>query len=69
MPLGGWAKTGAGGGVAQGDVNGSNLRTCWHSSVTGVEPIEIPGGHYPMLERPKELADLLCSLLPGEATS
>jgi pimeloyl-ACP methyl ester carboxylesterase len=27
----------------------------------GVEPIEIPGGHFPMLERPEELAELLCA--------
>jgi pimeloyl-ACP methyl ester carboxylesterase len=25
----------------------------------GLEPIELPGGHFPMLERPAELADLL----------
>lgn len=26
----------------------------------GVEPVEIPGGHFPMLERPEELAEVLC---------
>ena len=25
----------------------------------GVEPIEIPGGHFPMLEDPEALAELL----------
>jgi pimeloyl-ACP methyl ester carboxylesterase len=25
----------------------------------GVEPIELPGGHFPMLELPDELTDLL----------
>jgi pimeloyl-ACP methyl ester carboxylesterase len=28
----------------------------------GIEPIELPGGHFPMLERPAVLADLLESL-------
>jgi pimeloyl-ACP methyl ester carboxylesterase len=28
----------------------------------GVEPIELPGGHYPMLEDPEGLADLLSRL-------
>jgi pimeloyl-ACP methyl ester carboxylesterase len=27
--------------------------------VLGVEPIEIPGGHFPMLEDPDSLAELL----------
>jgi pimeloyl-ACP methyl ester carboxylesterase len=26
----------------------------------GVEPVEMPGGHFPMLERPQELAEVLC---------
>jgi pimeloyl-ACP methyl ester carboxylesterase len=26
----------------------------------GVEPVEMPGGHFPMLERPEEPAELLC---------
>jgi pimeloyl-ACP methyl ester carboxylesterase len=28
----------------------------------GVEPIELPGGHFPMVERPLELAEVLCRL-------
>jgi pimeloyl-ACP methyl ester carboxylesterase len=28
----------------------------------GVEPVEIAGGHFPMLERPEELAVVLCGL-------
>ena len=31
----------------------------------GVEPIEIPGGHFPMAEDPEALADLLDRLAPG----
>jgi pimeloyl-ACP methyl ester carboxylesterase len=31
--------------------------------IFGVEPIEIEGGHFPMLERPSELADLLVASL------
>jgi pimeloyl-ACP methyl ester carboxylesterase len=31
-------------------------------SLLGVEPIELPGGHFPMAERPLELADMLCDL-------
>jgi pimeloyl-ACP methyl ester carboxylesterase len=31
----------------------------------GVEPIEIPGGHFPMAEDPKGLADLLDRVAPG----
>jgi pimeloyl-ACP methyl ester carboxylesterase len=32
-------------------------------NIFGVEPIEIEGGHFPMLERPSELADLLVASL------
>jgi pimeloyl-ACP methyl ester carboxylesterase len=28
-------------------------------NLLGVEPIELPGGHFPMLERPRALADVL----------
>jgi pimeloyl-ACP methyl ester carboxylesterase len=28
-------------------------------ALLGVEPVELPGGHFPMLERPAELAELL----------
>jgi pimeloyl-ACP methyl ester carboxylesterase len=28
----------------------------------GVEPVELPGGHFPMVERPLELAEVLCRL-------
>jgi pimeloyl-ACP methyl ester carboxylesterase len=31
--------------------------------IFGVEPIEIEGGHFPMLERPSELADLFVANL------
>jgi pimeloyl-ACP methyl ester carboxylesterase len=31
-------------------------------TLAGVEPIEIDGGHFPMLERPRELAELLAGL-------
>jgi hypothetical protein len=31
----------------------------------GVEPIEIPGGHFPMVEDPERLADLLDRLARG----
>jgi pimeloyl-ACP methyl ester carboxylesterase len=31
-------------------------------TIVGVEPVELPGGHFPMLERPAELADVLCDL-------
>lgn len=31
----------------------------------GVEPIAIPGGHFPMLERPEALAGLLCAASSG----
>jgi pimeloyl-ACP methyl ester carboxylesterase len=30
--------------------------------LVGVEPIEIPGGHFPMVENPESLADLLSGL-------
>jgi hypothetical protein len=30
--------------------------------VLGLEPIEIPGGHFPMAEDPAALGDLLASL-------
>jgi pimeloyl-ACP methyl ester carboxylesterase len=30
----------------------------------GIEPIEIPGGHFPMVENPEALADLLDRLAP-----
>ena len=30
--------------------------------LVGVEPIELPGGHFPMLERPAELAEALIGL-------
>jgi pimeloyl-ACP methyl ester carboxylesterase len=30
--------------------------------VLGVEPIELPGGHFPMVERPEEVAELLVGL-------
>jgi pimeloyl-ACP methyl ester carboxylesterase len=29
----------------------------------GIEPIELPGGHFPMLEDPEALAELLGSLV------
>jgi pimeloyl-ACP methyl ester carboxylesterase len=28
----------------------------------GIEPIELPGGHFPMLEDPEGLAELLVSV-------
>jgi pimeloyl-ACP methyl ester carboxylesterase len=31
--------------------------------IFGVEPIEMAGGHFPMLEKPSELADLLVASL------
>ncbi len=31
--------------------------------VLGIEPIEIPGGHFPMAEDPAGLAELLASLI------
>lgn len=31
--------------------------------ILGVEPVELPGGHFPMLERPLELAEVLCRAL------
>jgi pimeloyl-ACP methyl ester carboxylesterase len=31
-------------------------------TLAGVEPVELDGGHFPMLERPRELADLLAGL-------
>jgi pimeloyl-ACP methyl ester carboxylesterase len=31
-------------------------------TLAGVEPIELAGGHFPMLERPQELAELLIGL-------
>jgi pimeloyl-ACP methyl ester carboxylesterase len=31
-------------------------------TLAGVEPIELEGGHFPMLERPQELAELLIGL-------
>jgi pimeloyl-ACP methyl ester carboxylesterase len=30
------------------------------ASLLHVDPIELPGGHFPMLERPRELAEVLC---------
>jgi pimeloyl-ACP methyl ester carboxylesterase len=30
----------------------------------GIEPIELPGGHFPMVEQPERLADVLDGLLP-----
>ena len=33
----------------------------------GIEPIEIPGGHFPMLEDPDALADLLDRLARARA--
>ena len=33
--------------------------------VIGVEPIEIAGGHFPMVEDPEGLADLLERIAPG----
>ena len=39
-------------------------------NVFGIEPIEMEGGHFPMLERPAELADVLVASLkdqPGAA--
>jgi pimeloyl-ACP methyl ester carboxylesterase len=30
--------------------------------LVGIEPIEIPGGHFPMVENPESLADLLSRL-------
>ena len=35
----------------------------------GVEPIEIPGGHFPMLEDPERLAELLDRLVGGGASA
>ena len=32
-------------------------------TIFGIEPVEIAGGHFPMLERPAELADLLVASL------
>jgi len=34
--------------------------------VLHIDPIEMPGGHFPMIERPAELADLLDRLAPAE---
>jgi pimeloyl-ACP methyl ester carboxylesterase len=31
-------------------------------TLLGVEPVELPGGHFPMLERPAALAGVLCEL-------
>jgi hypothetical protein len=36
-------------------------------TVLGVEPIELAGGHFPMVERPRELADVLERLLEQSA--
>jgi hypothetical protein len=33
----------------------------------GIQPIEIPGGHFPMAEDPKALADLLDRLARNHA--
>ena len=33
--------------------------------VFGIEPIEIPGGHFPMAEDPAALAELLDRVAPG----
>ena len=35
-------------------------------NIFGVEPIEMAGGHFPMLERPSELADLLVASYASE---
>jgi pimeloyl-ACP methyl ester carboxylesterase len=35
--------------------------------ILGVDPIEIQGGHFPMLESPEALAELLSSIPPGPA--
>jgi pimeloyl-ACP methyl ester carboxylesterase len=35
-------------------------------TIFGVEPIEMDGGHFPMMERPSELADLLVASLEHE---
>ena len=32
-------------------------------NIFGVEPIDMEGGHFPMLERPSELADVLVASL------
>jgi pimeloyl-ACP methyl ester carboxylesterase len=32
----------------------------------GLEPVELPGGHFPMLEAPSDLADLLEASLEPE---
>jgi pimeloyl-ACP methyl ester carboxylesterase len=32
-------------------------------TIIGVEPLEMAGGHFPMLERPSELADVLVASL------
>jgi pimeloyl-ACP methyl ester carboxylesterase len=37
--------------------------------VLGVEPIELPGGHFPMLERPDELTALLLELVERQAAA
>jgi pimeloyl-ACP methyl ester carboxylesterase len=37
--------------------------------VVGVEPLEIPGGHFPMVEDPEALSDLLDRLAREQATS
>jgi pimeloyl-ACP methyl ester carboxylesterase len=39
------------------------------SELLGIEPIELPGGHFPMLERPDSLADLLDRLALEHARS
>jgi hypothetical protein len=36
--------------------------TCSARNVFGIEPIEMEGGHFPMLERPSELADVLVAI-------
>jgi pimeloyl-ACP methyl ester carboxylesterase len=33
----------------------------------GIDPVEIPGGHFPMAEDPGSLAELLDRLAPGPA--
>ena len=59
-PLTAFPATPAASIVARGD---ASIRPEWSRArareVLGVEPLEIDGGHFPMLDRPDELADLL----------
>jgi pimeloyl-ACP methyl ester carboxylesterase len=42
--------------------------SCWIAhNLLGVDPIELPGGHFPMLEHPATLADLLEALAHSAA--